>query len=200
VLWDAAPVTEDMRTAICTKIHRWQFAQSNVAKQAAQGHHGAEGGRGRKKTLTTDSSTGFKEPKTRARDARSTVGQIAASAKVSHHKAAQADAVAKAAADVLDQVATGAVKLKDAAKKVKAAAPEPPAKRPEPNYLDAKTRGLGKLQDVMRELNNVYKAYPTKQEDLSAAVDKLVSFGPPPVGGMRLLFGGGVRKVPPKPQ
>jgi hypothetical protein len=172
---DRRHLTEDMRSAICAKIHRWQIAQSNAVKQAAQGHHGSEGGRGRKKTLTTDSSTGFEEPKTRARDARSTVGQIAALAKVSHHKAAQADAVAKATPELLDQVATGAVKLKDAHAQVRATkGAKSPHPNPEQDYLVAKERGMEKLRDALQTLNKIYKAYPAKKADLKAEIDRMV--------------------------
>jgi hypothetical protein len=118
---DRRHLGEDARTAICTQIHWWRMAQQGAEKKAAQGHHGTEGGRGRRKTLTTDSSKGLAEPKTRARDARSTVGQIAAGAKVSHHKAAQAVAVAKAKPELLEQVKRGEMPLREAAHAVSAA-------------------------------------------------------------------------------
>ena len=134
---DRRHLSDDARVVICAKINQWILTQSSAKKKAAQGHHGAEGGRG-KKTLTTDSALGFSEPKTRARDARSTVGQIAEQAQVSHHKAAQAVAVAKAAPDLLSQVTSGEMKLKDAYAKVREAAPEKPPKKPaKPRRYDA---------------------------------------------------------------
>ena len=125
---DRRHLTDDARVAICANINQWRVGQASAKKKAAQGHHGAEGGRG-KKTLSTESCEGFTEPKTRASHARSTVGQIAEQAQVSHHKAAQAVAVSKAAPSLLDQVAKGEVKLKDAYAQVRAAAPEKPPKQ-----------------------------------------------------------------------
>ena len=84
------------------------------------------------------------EPKTRARDARSTVGQIAEEAKVSHHKAAQAVTVGKVAPDLLEQVAKGEVKLKDAAAKVKA------AKAAQRQGSSAMQKTNGKRQQILR--------------------------------------------------
>jgi hypothetical protein len=197
---------EGARAAISAQIREWVISQQNAEVQkTGKSADGTAGGRGRKKNLDMKSYPrlsvpetpypGLSVPKTEAKNSRSTVGQIAEAAKVSHHKAAQAVAVAKAAPELLEQVRTGTMKLKDAAKKVKASAPKRPAKRSEPNYMDAKTRGLGKLQDAMRELNYVYVAYPTKEVDLCTSVDKLLSSGPPPVGYMRpSLFGGGPRK------
>jgi hypothetical protein len=72
---------------------------------------------------------------TREKNARSTVGIVAAMAGGSHHKAAQAVALATAAetspeaAAVVEQVKAGAVKLKDAVKKVKQAKPRKPAQK-----------------------------------------------------------------------
>jgi hypothetical protein len=125
---DRRHLTPEERLAILCKVHAWNVEQGNAAKKAAQGQHGAEGGRGKKKTLNTNSYSGFSERDTAAMNANSTVGQLAEQAKVSHHKAAQAVAVGKAAPDLLDQVAKGDLKLKDAYAKVRAAAPKKPRK------------------------------------------------------------------------
>jgi hypothetical protein len=121
-------LTEDMRSAICYQIFEWDAAQKSLARQkaagAAQGHRGIEGGRGHKKPLTLNSASGVSEPKTRARDARSTAGQLAQKANVSRYKAEQTIAVGKAVPDLLEQVKRGEVKLKDAYAQVRAAAPE----------------------------------------------------------------------------
>ena len=69
--------------------------------------------------------------------ANSTVGQLAADAKVSHHKAAQTVTVGKAAPDLLDQVARGAMKLKDAVKQL----PPRPSKRAASEQTAADTGG-----------------------------------------------------------
>jgi hypothetical protein len=129
---DRRHLTEDARSAICTKISAWRIEQRNAARQKEAGK---EGGRGHKKNPNTKTYEGFPEPKvaeskTRDQNARTTVGQIAETAKVSHHKAAQAVAVNKAAPDLLEQVAKGEMKLKDAYAKVRAAAPEKPPREP----------------------------------------------------------------------
>ena len=149
---DRRQLDDDARVAVCAKIEQWLAVQRSARFKAAQGHHGAEGGRGHKKpkTLRTDSCEGFAEPKTRAAHARSTVGQIAQAAKVSHHKAAQAVAVSKAAPDLLDKVAKGEVKLREAAKEVKAREAKPKPKR-KPKLFDP-VRALNRALFVIREL------------------------------------------------
>jgi hypothetical protein len=63
----------------------------------------AEGGRG-KKTLDQNSDPGFSSRDLSAKNANSTVGQIAEAAKVGRHKAAQAVDVAKHVPEFLDEV------------------------------------------------------------------------------------------------
>jgi len=127
------------------------------------------------------------------RHAGETASKIAAAAKTTRYQAEQAISVVDHAPDMVEPVKQGKVRLKDAArtaderKAVKR--PQRPAKRSEPNYLDAKTKGIAKLNDAVQVLNKVYKAYPAKQEDLDAAVDKVLKFSPPPVGGATLVFG-----------
>jgi protein gp37 len=138
---DRRHLTEDQRVAIRTKIRMWVISQQNAeAQKTGKSADGTAGGRGRKKNPDTKTYPGLSvpllpglsvpplpelsEPKTAAKNRRTTVGQIAEAAKVSHHKAEQAVAVAKAAPDLLDQVAAGLVELKDAAKQVKARAPQ----------------------------------------------------------------------------
>lgn len=129
-------LTEDMRNAIGTQIYYWKRARAAATKQiaagAAQGHHGIEGGRGHKKPLRLNSDEGVHQPhrNTVAENERSTAGQIAADTKTSRYKALQSIAIAKAAPDLLQQVSTGAVKLKTAHAQIKnAAAPRPPKPR-----------------------------------------------------------------------
>jgi hypothetical protein len=166
---------EGARAAISAKIRAWIISRQNAeAQKTGKSADGKAGGRGRKKNLEMNSSLGLLEPllepKTRAKDARSTVGQIAEAAQVSHHKAAQAVAVAKAAPDLLDQVATGKVTLKDAAKQARAATPERTPKHSEQQsrrkpdeYLDVKTKLVGRVYDVI-------KKYPKQRSDLWSAI------------------------------
>jgi len=127
---DRRHLDDDARTSICTKIELWRLAEASAKKKTAQGHHGAEGGRGKKKTLDQDSGPGFPKRDIVKKHADSTVGQIAEKAQVSRHKAEQAVAVSKAAPDLLDQVARSELSLKDAFAKVRAAAPESPPREP----------------------------------------------------------------------
>jgi ParB-like nuclease domain len=124
---DRRHLTDDARVAICAKINQWLLTQSSAKKKAevgaAQGHHGAEGGRGHKKPLNTDSGSGVSKRDVATMHANSTVGQLAADARGSHYKAAQAVYVAKTAPALVEKVIKGEMKLKDAFTRAKAAAP-----------------------------------------------------------------------------
>jgi len=111
-------LTPDQRAAIAAKASAWHTAERARLRMI----EGAkEGGRGHKKNPEMNSSPGLAEPKTRAKDARSTVGQIAQEAKVSHHKAAQAVALAKGPVSAhLDAVAAGTETLRAAHQKIAA--------------------------------------------------------------------------------
>jgi hypothetical protein len=156
---------EDARAAISAKIREWVISRQNAeAQKTGKSADGLAGGRGRKKNLEMESSPGLAEPKTRAKDARSTVGQIAEAAQVSHHKAAQAVAVAKADSELLDQVVKGNKKLKDAHAQVKAkkaAAPKRPSKPDEyeDEYYHARSRLVGTIHDAINK-------YPERRDDL----------------------------------
>jgi hypothetical protein len=173
-------LSEDARAGICAQIRTWIIAQQNAAVQkTGKSADGTAGGRGHKKAVTpppTDRSSSapqpgeetllrnhskVSEPQSHARNARSTVGQVADAAKVSHHKAAQAVAVAKAAPDLLEPVKTGKVKLKDAHAKVKAARSSQPASKP--GLLDVETRLLHRIRQVM-------KSYPSAQGSLRRSI------------------------------
>jgi hypothetical protein len=119
---------EDMRSAISAQIRAWVIAQQNAAKQITQGPRGAEGGRGKKKNPYNESVVRVSEAPTHARAARSTVGQIAEAAKVSHHKAAQALDVVRNAPELAAKVAKGQMKLLDAEKETRTR--KPARKRP----------------------------------------------------------------------
>jgi len=104
-------------------------AEKEKAKtQFAPGASGNPTGKA-KKQVDTDSYPPASEPErdTKEKNSRSTVGQIAAAAGVSHHKAAQAVALTTAAATnpeakaALEGVKAGTLKLKDAVKVVKEA-------------------------------------------------------------------------------
>jgi hypothetical protein len=121
-------LSADQRGVIWNKAADVMSAMAR-AKQKAAGIHGSEGGRGRKKPLLPNDSKGS-EPESRARNARSTAGQLATGAGISQRKAAEVLAVKKHAPELADDVARGKVKLKVAAKvaRERAAEEKPPRK------------------------------------------------------------------------
>jgi hypothetical protein len=118
-------LTPDQRATIRSKASTWHKTD-RARLRMIEG--GKEAGRGRPKKGTTNSSNPIDEPKTRARDARSTVGQIATEANVSHYRATQAVAVTKyAPKEELDAVAAGKQTLNEVYKKIpKKRAPRKP--------------------------------------------------------------------------
>jgi hypothetical protein len=122
-------LTPDQTVGITAQV--WpMIAEEKKAKQAATQFKAGvcpnPAGRKGKEQVTTDSPSPVPEPRDRKKsDEQSTVGQIAKRAKVSHHKAAQVVAVAKAVEagelpkDTIAKVVSGAVKLVDVAPKPK---------------------------------------------------------------------------------
>jgi ParB-like chromosome segregation protein Spo0J len=176
-------LTDDQRMMITTKV---MLAKEAEAARARKKEGGSKHGRSHPKKVAANSTQAIREP--------TVTEKIADLAKGTDYQARQAVGIVRDAPELVEPVVTGAMKLKDAAKKVKAAAPEHPVKRSEPNYMDAKTRAIGRLQDAMRDLNNVYKAYPTKQEDLCEVVEKLMAFALPPFS-TTIVFGTDLRKA-----
>jgi hypothetical protein len=114
-------MTEDARVAVSASFCKLIQAENQERKKAAQ-FSGAKAGPGRgKKTAESNSPPPFKRD-TKEKDARSTVGQVAAKAQSTIHKAKQAVALNKAVeagivpAAVQQEVIAGKRKLKDAAK------------------------------------------------------------------------------------
>ena len=122
-------LTPDQTVGITAQV--WpMIAEEKKAKQEATqfkpGNNASPDGRRGKETVTPDSESPIPEPRDRKKSKeQSTVGQIAKRAKVSHHKAAQVVAVAKAVEagelpkDTIAKVVSGAVKLVDVAPKPK---------------------------------------------------------------------------------
>ena len=121
-------LTPDQTVGITAQV--WpMIAEEKKAKQAdTQFKKGVSGNpTGKvKEQVTTDSQSPAPEPRDRKKsNEQSTIGQIAKRAKVSHHKAAQVVAVAKAVEagelpkDTIAKVVSGAVKLVDVAPKPK---------------------------------------------------------------------------------
>ena len=130
--------------------------------QVAGGKKGGQvGGRGNKRSETNSSPTFSDKPKTAAKDARSTVGQFAAKTGASHHKAAQALAVAKQP-DLATAVLKGTVKLKDAAKQARErTSPAKPRAKRVHSFLDDSTRWRGATRKLLLK-------YPRRREAVDA--------------------------------
>jgi len=132
-------ITEDQRTTLWVQYNLWQAEEeAKEAKVSATFKPGNEGGQGgdrrsdkAKSTVDTISYPPLKERDTAEKNARSTVGKVAASAGVSHHKAAQAIKLVKAVEsgaspkEDLELVKAGAKKLSDAVRPLRPEKPEP---------------------------------------------------------------------------
>ena len=142
-------LTEDQALAIVTTANGERLLGEGAARKT-EGRK--EGGRGHKKNSDQKSDPSLAAATLTHKNARSRVGRIAADAKSTRHKAAQALAVQKAAPELLEQVAKGEMKLKAAHAKVKTVkAPSKPQPRHESSYLDDKTRLIAKIIDAMRK-------------------------------------------------
>jgi len=108
-------LTPELRALIVGQIYVMMQDERKALAQKAAGVHGIKGGRGHKKTLETNPSPGF----TQAKDARSTIGQVARKADVSMHIARLAFTVAKHAPDLVPEVRTGRMELHIAEKQAR---------------------------------------------------------------------------------
>jgi ParB-like chromosome segregation protein Spo0J len=144
---DRRHLSEDQRVGICGQIYRWDLEQRNTAKKTAPGQHGAEGGRGHKKTLTPKSEQAFPVSD---RNTRSTAVQIASQAKVSRYKGAQAIAVEKARPDLVELVQQGKIKLREAFAQIRAAGPKQMAKPRKPPRFDIEKKEINRGSHIRR--------------------------------------------------
>lgn len=83
-------LTEEQATAVTTKAFHEQARLNAAQRKRDAGSRGIEGGRGKAKTLASNSTQGFTD-----RQARSVAGKIASLAKTTNYKARQALKVAK---------------------------------------------------------------------------------------------------------
>jgi ParB-like chromosome segregation protein Spo0J len=158
---DRRDLTPEQRTAVCTRAHAWYKVERARLKQlAGKSDDGTAGGRGRRKNLTPKSGEGFSD-----RHTRETVGQIAAEAKTSRYKAAQAVSLLKNAPAELEAVAAGTQSLSQAVKKAAGKKEQP---REPPSYLDDVTRWLHKTRRLLEK-------YPAKCEDINRHFSKLLN-------------------------
>ncbi len=127
-------LTEDQRAAIGGSYRMWQEKQdAKKRKEKAQFKKGKTGNAGGVPKAQADTIS-YPPDNTAEKNARSTVGKVAAATGVSHHKAAQVVKLIKAVEagtapkEDLELVKAGAKKLTDAVKPLKAEKPKPTLK------------------------------------------------------------------------
>jgi polyhydroxyalkanoate synthesis regulator phasin len=146
------------------------IAKENEARREANLKRDAGPGRGKKKTDHTKSCERFPRDG-KAEHERSTVGQVAAKAKTSQHKARQAIAVQKAVAagelpaDTAKDVMSGKKKLKDVAPKLKR------------NLQEKKHRAmkaiLSDLRDLIAEWKNADHDIRTLRDEFKTQIERM---------------------------
>lgn len=121
-------LTEEQRVMVHTEFNRLELEQIAEKNKEQARFDGSKAGPGRGKTAHTNSCEPLKRD-SKTEHARSTVGKVAAAAGVSHHKAAQAVALDKAAQvdpeakAAQEAVKAGTMPLREAIKKIKKPAP-----------------------------------------------------------------------------
>jgi len=125
-------MTVDQRVAVAAKVNAWRTEEAKAqAKQKTQFKKGSSPNPGGKKKSEVNMNSCSPERDTKEMHANSTIGQIAALAQTSNHKAAQAKKIFSAvirgdvAADTLDRVIGGGLDLSEAVKLV----PQKPKKK-----------------------------------------------------------------------
>ena len=162
-IWEANAIrrhmTEDGLAYASAAIWQLIAKENQASREAAQFKKGQSGNPSGKKQDRTISTEPAKRD-TKAEDARSTVGQVAAKAKTSRHKARQAIAVQKAVAagelpaETAKDIMAGKKKLRDVAPKKSDRAKKVVAKLPQP--IDAlptpKAREMKAILEDLRDL------------------------------------------------
>ena len=164
-------LTDEQRGAVVTKATRWREAEvAKARKKSGKSADGSAGGRGRKKNLNQESGSGFPKRDVAEMHANSTVGRIAATAKISRYAAEQQVAVSTHAPELADQVAAGTMPLKDAAaeahtrkaEKIGAKVPPPPKPAAPPAPVDQNKLIVADTAEILKH----YMACTTsRQED-----------------------------------
>lgn len=154
-------LTEDAIALASAAVYKLIAAEAEERRKAAQFEKG-KSGNPTGKQVETKTSPPARD--TEAKDARSTVGQVAAKAGVSHHKARQAIAVQKGVesgevpAEAVQEVMRGEKKLRDVA-------PKPEAKKPEPE--------LPKHIAILRKIRDLIEVYREGDHPLDLLKDEL---------------------------
>lgn len=163
-------MTEDGLVYASAAIWPLIAKENEARREAAQFKKGQSGNPSGKKQARTISTEPAKRD-TKAEDARSTVGQVAAKAGTSMHKARQAIAVQKAVAagelpeDTAKDLMAGKKKLRDVAPK------KPRAKKPKP----ARTMKaiLDDLRDLIAEWKNADHNVEVLRDELNTHLERM---------------------------
>lgn len=159
-------LTEDAIALASAAVYKLIAAEAEERRKAAQFEKGKSGNPTGKQVNTNPCSPGKPVPLRDVAEmhARSTVGQVAAKANVSMHKARQAVAVQKAvesgdlSAEAVQEVMRGEKKLRDVA-------PKPEAKKPEPE--------LPKHIVILRKIRDLIEVYREGDHPLDLLKDEL---------------------------
>jgi ParB-like chromosome segregation protein Spo0J len=163
-------MTEDGLVYASAAIWPLIAKENEARREASKFTKGAAPGPGRGKTVRTKSDEPFNRD-TKAENSRSTVGQVAAKAKTSQHKARQAIAVQKAVAagelpaDTAKDLMAGKKKLRDVAPK------KPRATKPKP----ARTMKaiLEDLRDLIAEWKNADHNVEVLRDELATHLERM---------------------------
>lgn len=152
-------LTEDAIALASAAVYKL-IAAENEERRRVGLQRGNEHGRAGKESVETNSTP----RNTTEKDARSTVGQVAAKANVSMHKARQAVATQKAveagelSAEAVQEVMRGEKKLRDVA-------PKPEPKKPEPE--------MPKHISILRKIRDLIEVYREGEHPLELLKDEL---------------------------
>ena len=175
-IWDTNAMRRQMTDdgiAMASSVIWPMIAQENERRREASKHDGSRPGPGRgHKTVETKSSPPFSGD-TKAKDARSTVGQVAAKAGTSMHKARQAIAVQKAieAGELPPEAASDVMAGK---KKLRQVAPKPERPKAEHKHRSMKAM-LEDLRDIVAEWMNADHSVEVLKDELRTHLERIGS-------------------------
>ena len=171
-IWDTngnrRHLTEDAWAIVCTSVNALISAEAAARQKATQFKKGTSGNPSGKQAASKSSPPATVD--TKAKDARSTVGQVAAKAGVSMHKARQAIAALDAVEagtvtpEALDEVKAGKKKLRDVVPKKPAATAR---KHRTMQVL------LADLRDIVAEWQNADHNPEVLKDELTTHIERL---------------------------
>jgi len=173
-IWDTNAIRRQMTEdgwALASVAIAPLIEKENQARKAASKFDGSKAGPGRgKKTVTTKSCEPLKRDR-KAEHARSTVGQVAAKAGTSMHKARQALAVQKAI-DAGQLPAQAAKDVMAGKKKLRDVAPKPAPKPREPKHRTMRAI-LEDMRDLIAEWMNADHSPEALRDELNTYLERI---------------------------